>query len=262
VAKPTGDQIKTNIQAQDAEVWSQADQRPEGLDLFEGDLATAIAGAWSDFESGLIISSVPVTGGSSLPGGPLSEATAMLSPGLLTGTVSFALITAKFSSSFPEGATAELLALVDAVSQGIGQKSPLWVAGYTATLTAMGGSCAWIAPAPPANPTGTPGPWTGGMIQSFALSGGSSAGDQGMTAASLEAAIGNAADPSKLKQNQNALQPALSELIKAIAKGFETTWNQWKSNTKISGGTGSGTASPPSGAVVGAVASPRICYSS
>ena len=78
-----------------------------------------------------------------------------------------------------------------------------------------------------------------------------------MTAASLEASIGNAA-ASVLKQNNNTLQPALSALISAVAKGFETTWGQWKTQTKISGGTGTGVASPPAGTVVGAVTSPTI----
>ena len=78
-----------------------------------------------------------------------------------------------------------------------------------------------------------------------------------MTGASLEATIGAVTDPSKLKQNQGALQPALGALLKAIAKGFETTWTQWKSGTTISGGTGTGLASPP-GTVVGAVTSPQI----
>ena len=229
------------------------------LDRFETDLAKAIAAAWSDVESGLAIATVPVTGGASPPGGPLTGGTASLAPGMLASTVSFTVIAAKFSSSFPDGATPGVLALVDAIAQGIGQKFPLWVSGYSATLIAGGGSCAWVAPTPPANPTGTTGPWTGGAIQDFALAGGISTGDQMMTAASLEAAIGNVADPSTLKQNQNTLQPALAALIQAVAKGFETTWNQWKSNTKISGGNGSGTASPPSGSIIaGTVASPQI----
>jgi hypothetical protein len=62
-----------------------------------------------------------------------------------------------------------------------------------------------------------------------------------------------------LKQNANALQPALAALIRAVAAGFATTWNQWKANTRISGGTGAGTAAPPNGAVTtGAVTSPQI----
>jgi hypothetical protein len=253
VAKPTSAAIKANIQAEDAAVWNQAQQRPDGLDLFEGDLAKAIAGAWADVESGLAIPSVTVSGGTSAPGGPLVGGTATLAPGGLTSSASFTLISSKFSSSFPDGATAGLLALVDAVAQGIGQKFPLWVAGYSASLTAVGGTCGWVAA-----PTPTAGPWAGGSIQAFALAGGSSAGDAGMTGAALQAAIGGAANPSQLKQNQNTLQPALAALIAAIGKGFETTWNQWKSDTKISGGTGTGTSSPPNGATVGAVASPTI----
>lgn len=240
------------MQAEDSSVWSQADQRPHALDLFESDLAAAIAAAWSDVESAFIIASVPVTGGSSPPGGPLTGGTATLAPGMLVNTASFTAIAGKFSSSFPDGATEGLLALVDAVAQGIGLKFPLWAAGYSAVLTASGGTCAWVAGPPPA-----PGPWTGGSIQDFALSGGSSTGDQGMTAASLAAAIGSAADPSKLKQHQNTLQPALSALIQAVAKGFAATWNDWKTKTKISGGTGTGMASP-GGAVIGAVASPQV----
>src|SRR5215510_3569240 len=238
MAKPTANAIKTNIQAEDAAVFDQADERPAGLDLFETDLANAIAAAWSDVEDGFVIASVPVSGGSSSPGGPLAGGTATLAAGTLTNTKSFTAIAGKFSTSFPDGATEGLLALVDAVAQGIGQKFALWTPGYSASLTAVGGTCAYIAPAPPANPTGTPGPWSGGSIQAFSLSGGSSSGDSGMTANSLETAIGNAADPAKLKQNQNALQPALSALIKAIATGFATTWTQWKTNTKISGGNG------------------------
>ncbi len=258
MTKPTAEEIKNNIQAEDSEVWSEADQRPEALDIFESDLSEAIAATWSDVEDAFVIASVPVTGGSSAPGGPLMEGVATLSPGMLVNSASFTAIANQFSTSFPDGATPGLLALVDAVSQGIGQKFPLWAAGYSATLTAVGGSCAWVAPTP-ATPAGTPGPWSGGSIQSFALAGGSSTGDQGMTAGSLETAIDNAADPSELKQNQNTLQPALSALIQAVAKGFETTWNQWKSDTNISGGSGSGTASPPSGTItVGAVTSPEI----
>ncbi len=260
MAKPTGSEILSNIQAEDSAVWDQASQRPDGLALFESDLAAAIAAAWSDVEDGLLIATVPVSGGSSAPGGPLAGGTAILSAGMLANSASFSAIAGKFSSSFPDGAMPDMLALVDAVAQGIGQKFPLWVAGYSATLTAVGGSAAWVPPAPPANPTGTPGPWTGGSIQAFALAGGSSTGDQGMTALSLEAAIGDAADPAKLKQNENhTLQPALSALIKAIAKGFETTWNQWQAKTKISGGSGSGTTAPPNGSItVGAVSSPQI----
>jgi hypothetical protein len=258
MAKPTANAIKTNIQAQDAAVWDQADERPVGLDLFETDLANAIAAAWADVEDNFVIASVPVSGGSSPPGGPLTGGTATLAPGTLTNTKSFTAISGKFSTSFPDGATEGVLALVDAVAQGIGQKFALWTPGYSASLIAVGGSCAWIAPTP-ATPAGTPGPWSGGSIQAFPLANGSSSGDSGMTANSLEAAIGNAADPAKLKQNQNALQPALSSLIKAIATGFATTWTQWKTNTRISGGNGSGTANPPNGAIsVGAVASPQV----
>jgi hypothetical protein len=253
MAPPTAQKIKSNIQAEDSRVWSEASQRPEGLDLFESDLAKAIAAAWADVESAFVIASVPVTGGSSGPGTPLQGGSALLAPGTLTNSASFTSIADKFSTSFPDGATEGLLALVDSVAQGIGQKFALWTPGYTATLTASGGSCAWISAPPPA-----PGPWSGGSIEAFPLGDGTSAGDAGMTAQSLEAAIGAAADPSQLKQNQNSLQPALAAFIQAIAKGFETTWGQWKSATKISGGTGTGVASPPSGTVVGAVASPLI----
>jgi hypothetical protein len=168
------------------------------------------------------------------------------------------LINSKFASTFPDGATEGVLALVDAIAQGIGQKFALWAPGYTANLIASGGTCAWIAPVP-ANPAGTPGAWSGGAIQAFSLAGGSSSGDSGLTAGSLEAAIAAAANPAKLKQNNNALQPPLAALIAAVAKGFATTWTQWKTNTKISGGNGSGSAAPPSGAITtGAVASPQI----
>lgn len=258
MAKPTADVIKTNIQDQDSAIWNQAAQRPDGLDLFEGDIAIAIAEAWSDVEAGLVIASVPVTGGSSLSGGALSGGVANLSPGILTSTASFTAIVDKFSSSFPGGAPAGLLALVNALSQGIGLKFPLWVAGYSATLTAIGGTCGWVSPTP-ANPAGSSGPWADGSIQKFSLSAGTSTGDPGMTANSLEAAIDNAADPSILKQNQNTLQPALRALLQAITKGFEITWNQWKSDTYIAGGSGAGTAAPPSGKITtGAVTSPTI----
>lgn len=253
MAKPTADDIKSNIQAEDAEVWNQAEQRPEGLDVFETDLAEAIAKAWLTVEDAFAIASVPVTGGSSSPGGPLEGGIATLSSGMLTNTESFSLIANRFSSSFPDGPTEELLALVDAIAQGIGQKFPLWVASYSATLTASRGTCAWSAGPPP-----LAGAWSDGEIEEFAIENGTSTGDLEMTANSLKTAIGNAADPSQLKQNQNTLQPALSALIKAIAKGFETTWTNWKKNTKISGGSGLGTAIPPNGVVVGAVTSPRI----
>src|SRR5262245_63094605 len=112
MAKPTSQAIKANIQAQDSTVWNQADQRPAGLDLFEADIATAIADAWSDVEDGLVIASVPVTGGGSPPSGALSGGVAKLSAGMLTNTAPFTLIADKFSSSFPDGATDGLLALV------------------------------------------------------------------------------------------------------------------------------------------------------
>ena len=78
MAKPSGAEIKTNIQAEDGAVWDQADARPDGLDLFEDDLANAIAGAWADVEDGLAIASVAVSGGSSAPGGPLASTLAPL----------------------------------------------------------------------------------------------------------------------------------------------------------------------------------------
>jgi hypothetical protein len=259
MAAPTSGEIKVNIQAEDSMVWNEADQRPDGLDVFESDLSAAIAAAWSDVESAFIIASVPVTGGSSGPGGPLAGGVAALTPGTMTNTASFTAITDKFLCSFPDPVTEGVQALVDAVAQSVGQKFLAWVTGYTATLIASGGSCAWIPPAPPANPSGTPGPWTGGSIEAFPLAGGTSSGDTGMTANGLQTAIENAVDPTKLKKNQNTLQPALSDLIKAITKGFETTWNQWKSKTKISGGTGSGTAVQVSGSILsGAVVSPQI----
>ena len=259
MAKPSASEIKSNIQAQDAAVWDQASARPEGLDKFEADLANAIAAAWSDVESGLAIPSVNVIGGTSSPSGPLAGGAAALTPGGLTSSASFTAIASKFKSTFPHPVTEGVLALVDAIAQGIGQKFALWAPGYSANLVAEGGTCAWILPAPPVNPTGTPGLWSGGAITAFPLSGGSSTGDAGLKASSLEAAIGAAADPGKLKQNNNALQPALASLIKAVAAGFDTTWTQWKSKTKISGGTGSGTAGPPVGAITsGAVTSPKI----
>jgi hypothetical protein len=253
MAKPTSDTIKSNIQAQDSAVWNPAHQRPDGIDVFEGDLAKAIAAAWSDVEGGLAIATVPVTGGAAPPGGPLSAGVGILSPGALTASASFTSISGKFSSSFPNGATDGILALVSAVAQAVGQAFTVWAAGYQATLVAAGGSAAWVGP-----PTPAPGAWAGGSIQPAPIAAGASDGDGGMTAASLEAAIGSAADPSKLKQNHNTLQPGLSALISAVAKGFETTWSQWKTQTKISGGTGAGAASPPAGSVVGSVSSPSI----
>jgi len=116
VAKPSSSEIKSNIQSQDAAVWNQAQQRPDALDRFEDDLAKAIAAAWADVESQLLIASVPVSGGSSPPGGPLSGGVATLAPGLLQSPASFTAIAGKFSSSFPDGATSGLLALVDAVA--------------------------------------------------------------------------------------------------------------------------------------------------
>jgi len=256
--KPPASQIKSAIQAEDSSVWSEADQRPDALDKFEGDLATALAAAWSDVVDGFVIATVPVTGGASPPMGPLSGGVGTLAPGTLTNSASFTAVADKFSTSFPDGATEGLLALVDAVSQGLGQAFAIWVPGYSATLVGVGGSCSYVAPAPPALPAGTPGTWSGGSIQSQPLASGFSAGDAGMTGTALEAGIGAAADPSKLKQNNGALEPALGALIKAVANGFATTWSQWKSGTNISGGNSSGVSSPPAGTVVGAVSSPTV----
>jgi hypothetical protein len=253
MAKPTFVEIKDNIQAIDAVVWNQADQRPQTLDTFENDLAKAIAAAWSDVEDAFVISPVPVTGGASTPGGPLQNGVAILSPGMLINNVSFAATADKFSSSFPHGPTEGLLALVEAISLAIGEHFSLWVTGYSAALVASGGVCTWSIGPPP-----VPGTWSGGKIEDFALENGMSTGDPGMTADSLNEAIVNTVDPSILKKKQDKLQPALADFIEAVAKGFETTWNQWKSMTKISGGTGAGTASPPNGTVVGTVTSPQI----
>lgn len=252
MSKPGDEEIKSNIQAEDAKVWNQADQRPDGLDLFEGDLAVAIAKTWSDIEDAFVISSVPVSGGSSDPGGPLENGDATLSAGMLTNNESFTAITDNFSTLFPDGATEGLLALVDAVAQGIGQKFDLWVEGYSATLTASGGTCAWVS-----GPSPSPGPWSDGEIEDFPIKDGTSTGDSEMNVEKLFEAIANAA-PAKLKQNQNKLQDALRDFIRAIANGFKTTWDAWTENTKISGGSGTGTASPPNGSVVGTVTSPQI----
>lgn len=251
MSKPGDEEIKSNIQAEDAKVWNQADQRPDGLDLFEGDLAVAIAKTWSDIEDAFVISSVPVSGGSSNPGGHLENGDATLSAGMLTNNESFTAIIDNFSTSFPDGATEGLLALVEAISSGIGQNFPLWVKGFSATLVASGGTCAWSTGPPP-----TSGPWSGGEVEDFMINNGSSTGDSAMTVNSLYQTISDVAEP--LKQYQNKLQPALSALITAVVKGFVTTWNQWKSKTKISGGKGTGTASPPNGSVVGVVTSPKV----
>src|SRR5262245_39683494 len=256
MAKPSANEIKTNIQAKDAAVWDQANARPAGLDKFEDDLAKAIAAAWNDVESGLAMAVVSLGAGASSVGGPLVGGAAPLAPGQLVSSASFTLIAGKFATTFPDGATEGVVALVDAIAQGIGQKFALWGPGYSANLIAVGGTATWVPPAPPS--PGSTGPWGGGSIQAFPLAGGSSTGDAGMQAASLEAAIAASANPSKLKQNNNALQPALAALIKAVAEGFATTWTQWKTKTKISGGNGAGTAGPPNGAITtGAVASPQ-----
>jgi hypothetical protein len=257
MAPPSASAIKGNIQAADSGVWSEASGRPAGLDTFEGDLATAIAAAWADVEGGFVIASVPVSGGASPPGGPLAGGVATLAPGMLTNTASFNSISDKFSSTFPDGATEGVLALVKAVAQAIGQQFALWVPGYTATLVAMGGSSAWLVPAPPALPAGAPGPWSGGSIQPSPIASGASAGDAGMTASSIAGVIDAVAD-AKLKQNQGQLQPALRAMVQAVATGFETTWTQWKAATMISGGTGTGVAAPPAGIVSGAVANPTV----
>lgn len=251
--KPSAGQIKSDIQAQDAAVWNEADARPDALDKFEGDLAAALAAAWSDVVDGFVIASVPVTGGAAPPGGPLAGGVATLSPGGLTNSASFSATADKFSTSFPEGATEGVVALVDAIAQGLGQSFGLWVPGYSATLVAVGGTAAWVSATPP-----TAGPWGGGSIQSQPISGGASAGDSAMTGTTLETVIGAAADASKLKQNDGALQPALAALIKAVANGFATTWTTWKSATTISGGTGSGTALPGGVISPGAVSMPTI----
>jgi hypothetical protein len=176
---------------------------------------------------------------------------------MLANTGSFNAIADKFSTSFPDGATEGVLAVVDAVAQAIGQNFALWVAGYTAPLVAMGGSCTWLAPAPPALPAGAPGGWSGGSIQPAPLASGASAGDAGMTGASIAALI-DASAAGSVKQNQGQLQPALKALVQAVATGFETTWNQWKTSTMISGGQGSGLAVPPAGIVTGAVTNPTV----
>lgn len=251
--KPTAAQIKSDIQAQDSAVWNEADQRPEALDKFEADLADALASAWSDVVDGFVIASVVVTGGAAPAGGPLTGGVGTLAPGGMTNSASFSAAADKFSSSFPDGATEGLLALVDAISQGLGQNFDLWVPGYSATLVAVGGTAAWVSAAPP-----TPGPWGGGSIQAQPLSAGTSAGDAGMTGAILDTVMGAAADASKLKQNEGALQPALAALIKAVANGFATTWSTWKSGTTISGGNGSGTAQPGGVISPGAVSSPTV----
>jgi hypothetical protein len=251
--KPSPAQIKSDIQAEDTGVWNEADQRPDALDKFEGDLADALAAAWADVVDGFVIASVPVSGGTAPAGGPLAGGVATLTPGGLTSSASFSATADKFSSSFPDGATEGLLALVDAISQGLGQNFDLWVPGYSATLVAVGGKAAWVSATPP-----TPGPWAGGSIQSQPISGGASAGDSAMTGAILETVIGAAADPAKLKQNEGTLQPALGALIKAVANGFATTWTTWKSGTTISGGNGAGTALPGGSISPGAVSSPTI----
>lgn len=257
MAPPSASVIKSNIQAADSGVWSEADARPDGLDKFEGDLAAAIATAWSDVEGAFVIASVPVSGGTSPPGGPLAGGVATLAPGMLANTGSFSAIADNFSSTFPHGATEGVLALVDAVAQAVAQNFALWVAGYSAPLVAMGGSCLWLAPAPPALPAGDHGGWTGGSIQQAPLASVASAGDAGMSGASLAALIGASA-PGALKQNQGQMQPALQALVQAVATGFETTWTQWKAQTMISGGQGTGLAVPPAGTVTGAVANPTV----
>jgi hypothetical protein len=78
-----------------------------------------------------------------------------------------------------------------------------------------------------------------------------------MTGASLAALI-DALAAGSVKQNQGQLQPALKAFVQAVATGFETTWNQWKASTMISGGQGSGLATPPAGIVTGAVANPTV----
>jgi hypothetical protein len=257
MAPPSASVIKTNIQAADSAVWNEASGRPEALDTFEGDLAAAIAATWSDVEGAFVIASVPVTGGASPPGGPLAGGVATLAPGMLANTGSFNAIADNFSSSFPDGATEGVLAVVDAVAQAIGINFTVWVAGYTAPLVAMGGSCTWLAPAPPALPAGAPGGWTGGSIQPAPLASGASAGDAGMTGASL-ASLMDAMAAGSVKQNAGQVQPALKALVQAVADGFETTWNQWKASTMISGGNSSGLAAPPTGIVTGAVANPTV----
>jgi hypothetical protein len=61
-----------------------------------------------------------------------------------------------------------------------------------------------------------------------------------------------------VKQNQGQLQPGLKALVDAVAAGFETTWNQWKGATMISGGNGAGLSTPPAGIVTGAVSTPTV----
>lgn len=253
MSKPTKDEIKNNIQAQDAKVWSRAQNRPPDLDIFESDLAKAIAEVWADVVDAFVISSVPVVGGTSAPNGPLQNGVAALSPGTLTNNVSFTVIREKFSTSFSGSATEGLKALIEAISLGIGESFAQWLMGYSITLVASGGTCAWVSGTTPA-----PGPWTRGIIEPSPLSDGTSTGDSAITAANLLVSIDNEVDPATLKQNQNQLQPALRDFIDAVVKGFETTWNQWKLRTKISGGTGTGTASPPNGAVVGTVSKPIV----
>jgi hypothetical protein len=258
MAPPSAAAIKSNIQAADSNIWGEASARPAGLDKFQNDLATAIAMTWADVEGGFVIATVPVTGGaSSGPGAPLSGGVALLAPGLLVNTASFNSISGNFATTFPDGATEGVLAIVDAVAQAIGQQFALWVPGYTATLVASGGACAWIAPTP-ATPPGVPGPWTGGSIEPAPIASGTSAGDAGMTGASIASLIDSVAAGS-IKQNGGQLQPAMSALVQAVATGFETTWTQWKAATKISGGNGVGVAAPITGTLIsGAVANPKV----
>lgn len=241
MAKPSIEEIKKNIQDNDIDVWHHSVRRPDALEIFEADLSRAIALTWSDIEDAFVINPVPVNGGTSTSGGPLQDGVAELSEGMLTNDLSFKAIKDIFSTSFNSKITEGLLALVEAISLGIGQNFSKWMDGYSITLVASGGKCEWTP--------WSSGKWTGGTVEASSLSNGSSSGDEAMTAIALLKTIDNKANPSMLKQNQNQLQPALRFLIDAIAKGFEATWLIWKSQTNISDGVGSGTATPPNGAI-------------
>lgn len=122
-----------------------------------------------------------VSGGAAPPGGPLTGGMITAAPGSASASgyrmIQDVFTPPVFSVTMPDGSirngsyTPWLQAAVKVVSAEIDSKVKAWTTGWSALglPVALGGVSAWI-PATPVSPP-APGPWAGGTITPFLLSG-------------------------------------------------------------------------------------------
>jgi hypothetical protein len=206
-----------------------------------------------------VINAGVITGGTSVPGGPVVGATLSFSPGSLQAPMQLSLESVFVPPSFPGGSyTPWLKAFTKCLSASTQQAFSQWTTTWllAGSVVAGGGISAWIPPIPPS--PAYPGPWSGGTITSpcgFMAPGFGS--NPSLAMKTLDSSFVDKARQTRVvveKHNVPLVNTKEGEhlartVASGLASGFETAIASVLVIDKSF--LGAGTAVPPTGSIIG-----------